>query len=127
MRRVLIVLAMVLLMAGIAQAQTTKQLTFTWSQTLPSPNDLAGWHIYKGSVAGGPYSLYATVLFTAPASQYTSTQSLTVPEGTSNHCFVLDAYDVTGNKSAYSNEVCKSITVDTIPPNIPAVLTITVQ
>jgi len=126
MKKFMIVLAIVLI-AGVAQAQTTKQVTFSWSQVLPSPNDLAGWHISKASVAGGPYTLFATVPFTSAQTTYTSTQSLSVPQGTSTHCFVLDAYDAAGNKSGYSNEVCKTITVDTIAPNIPAILTITVQ
>ena len=126
MKKLLIVLAIILL-ASVAQAQTTKQLTFTWSQVLPSPNDLAGWHIMKGSTAGGPYTLFATVPFTSAQGTYTSVQTLSVPQGSSTHCFVLDAFDTTGNKSANSNEICRTIVVDTVPPGVPQQFNLTVQ
>jgi len=126
MKKLLIVLAIVL-MASVAQAQTTKQLTFTWTQVLPSPNDLAGWHMSRSSVAGGPYTLFATVPFTTVQTTYTSVQTLSVPQGSSTHCFVLDAYDTTGNRSANSNEICRTITVDTVAPAIPQSFNLTVQ
>jgi hypothetical protein len=106
----------------------TKTLTFAWEQTLPSPNDLKEWRIYKATtpnVAVAPANLWATVTYVAPQTTYTSPQSLVSPDGQAiTYYFVLTAVDAAGNESGKSNEVIQLI--DFQGPGSPSKVTVTV-
>lgn len=78
--------------------------------------DLAGFKIYRATVAGGPYTLVVD-LADPLATTYLDTN---LPDGL--YCYVATAYDAELNESDYSNEVCKLI--DSISPNAPSNLTV---
>ncbi len=63
--------------------------------------DLAGFRIYYGQISGS-YTDHVDV--TSPTS---TAQSLTLPSGT--YYFAMTAVDGSGNESAYSNEVTKTL------------------
>jgi hypothetical protein len=102
-----------------------KTLEFTWRQTLPDPNDLAGWRLYSSQTQGGPYSLVLTIPFVSEQTQYSSTQPFVSPDGQrKTYYFVLTAFDTSGNESGYSNEASASI--DFEAPGVPIQLKVTV-
>ncbi len=79
--------------------------TFAWQQQLPIPNDLAGWRLYQSTTPGGPYSLVESIPFKTPQTEYRATVRISIPEGeTRTLYFVLTAYDLSGNESAFSHE-----------------------
>lgn len=82
-------------------------VTLAWDANAES--DLAGYKLYQGNAAGGPYTLVQTL------GLVTTTQVSGLPDGV--RCWVLTAFDTFANESGYSNEVC--MTVDTIPPVAP--------
>ncbi len=124
MKRIILILAMVFMLC-LPVFGGNKNLNFTWNQTLPSPNDLQGWGLYQASVTGGPYTKVMDIVYTAPATSYTATKLITVPDGSVTILyFVIDAVDTSGNRSAKSNEVSASI--DFQPPGTPITLTVTV-
>ena len=110
-----------LLLSGFASADAIR---LHWS--IPTENadgseltDLAGFKIYQGFTAGGPYDLLEDV--TNPTW---STYRIDIDQGRTYH-FVMTAYDEDGNESEYSNEVAKLI-LDTMPPT-KITITITVE
>lgn len=83
-------------------APGTGQAVLTWdANTEP---DLAGYKIYMKNSAAGPYSTPHVVLV-GPTTTYTVTN---LSPGT--YWFRITAYDTSGNESAFSNEVQKTIT-----------------
>lgn len=127
MKYVTIVLLTILLVFGFVTFSNAgnKTLTLGWGQVLPSPNDLAGWELYIANSVGGSATLFATIPYTTTQTEYTTTQTVTVPDGTtSTRCFKILAFDTSGNKSGFSNEPC--ISLDFASPNVPITLRITV-
>jgi len=99
MKTFLFIVLMLILLTGLAQAQTN--LTLTWDAPTTNADgtpltDLAGFKAYTH--VGTAYNEFADV-----ASDVLST-STTLPAGV--NCFVVTAYDIAGNESGYSNEVC---------------------
>ena len=86
-------------------------LTLTWN---PNPEtDLAGYKVYRSSVAGGPYTIEGNVV-----PSLTPNFVWPVPANTeAMQYFVVTAHDTAGNESVYSNEV--SIFVDNKAPGMP--------
>jgi len=118
-----VLLAMVLFSTLTFAAQ--KNLNFFWSQTLPSPNDLAGWGVYQASVAGGPYTKIADIAYVSQQTEYTTSQTITVVDGQiTTLYFVVDAVDTSGNRSAKSNEI--AVPIDFQAPDIPVQLRIVI-
>lgn len=74
-------------------------INFEWDPNIES--DLAGYRLYQSDVSG---SYIDPEILDIPAG--TTTASIVVADGT--YYWVLTAYDVTGNESAYSNEVTSS-------------------
>lgn len=111
----LAIIATILFWAVFASAATSS-VTLAWDANTES--DLAGYKLYSGASAGGPYALKQTL------ARVTTTTVAGLPDGT--HYFVLTAFDTVGNESGYSNEVNKAF--DTLPPLAPrnVVITITV-
>ncbi len=83
-----------------------ESVTLTWMA--PTQNvdgtaltDLAGYRIYYGAASGA----YTDVLEVTSSSS--TSHSLTLPSG--SYYFAMTAVDASGNESAYSNELMKSI------------------
>ena len=126
MKRILVSLLVIgmILMAGSVMAGT-KTATFTWQQTLPTPNDLGGWEIWVSDTPTGTYTLFATIPYVSAQTTYTSTQTVTVPDGSiTTKWFKALAYDTSGNKSGFSNII--SATIDFQSPGAPITFTITI-
>lgn len=123
---ILAVLSMFLFF-GTADAGTGS-LKFGWQQTLPSPNDMKEWRLYKSTTPNVqviPANLFATIPFVSAQTDYTSTQPLTSPDSQRvQYFFVLTAVDTSGNASGKSNEV--NAWVDFQAPGVPINVTLTV-
>lgn len=74
-------------------------INFAWDPNIES--DLAGYRLYQSNISG---SYIEDAILDIPAG--TTTASIVVADGT--YYWVLTAYDMTGNESAYSNEVTSS-------------------
>jgi endoglucanase len=105
MKKTLLILFAVLAVAAAAYAAVTN---LAWDANTEA--DLAGYKLYQGTKAGGPYTYVQTI---AKGTLAAVTANLT--DGT--YCWVLTAYDSSGNESGYSNEVCR--TIDTVAPAAP--------
>jgi hypothetical protein len=82
-------------------APTTSSATLTWNANTES--DLAGYKVYRATASGAYGAPIATLQ--ANVTSYIATG---LQAGTT-YFFVVTAYDTTGNESAYSNEVSKSV------------------
>lgn len=80
--------------------------------------DLAGYKLYRGDTAGGPYP--DVIDITNPATTSYSWENL--PEG--RHFFVATAYNEAGLESDYSGEAFKDVLADPVIPNPPTDLTV---
>ena len=113
----LIVIVIVLLSAGILIALPYQpKTTLTWEPPMTnidgSPlTDLSGYKVYWGAVSG-TYTGVKDVLNVTTVN-IAQTMAIT-PKG--NDCFVVTAYDVAGNESDYSNEVCATFSKKASPP-----------
>jgi hypothetical protein len=76
------------------------QVTFAWDAN--SEPDLAGYHLYMRQ-AGQGYD-YSVRAYTGSDPSCT----IEILDDSAEHCFVVRAYDVDGNESPDSNEVCKA-------------------
>lgn len=98
---------LVAVMLAVDCFAATTSVTLAWDANTEA--DLAGYKLYVSAVSGGPYTetavLGKVVTYTADG----------VTDG--NHCWVLTAYDIVGNESGYSNEVC--LQLDTEAPSVP--------
>ncbi len=80
---------------------SSSSATLTWSAN--QENDLAGYKVYRATASGAYGAPIATVL-----GKVTTYQAIGLQFGTT-YFFVVTAFDIAGNESAYSNEVSKSI------------------
>ena len=81
--------------------QASSSVTLTWNANTES--DLAGYKVYRATSSGAYGAPIAAILgnttsYTATGLQFNAT-----------YFFVVTAYDIAGNESAYSNEVSKSV------------------
>lgn len=114
MKKILILLAIVLMIPSLVWAASN--VTLTWdANTEP---DLAGYNLYQAS-ASGAYDYGTPVLTILAGTNIGSIQSV---DGT--WFWVLRAYDTSGNESADSNEV--TALLDSVDPDAPSGLTITI-
>jgi len=117
MKKVLAILAMVLMFCGSALAASN--VTFEWSAN--SETDLAGYRLYQSQTSGvytyGDGNQVATILTGTETVQITS-----IADGT--YFWVLTAYDNDGNESGPSNEVTAAL--DTLAPGAPTNIVITI-
>jgi len=106
MKKMLLSMIMMLAMAMPAMAAEVK---LAWDAN--SESDLAGYRVYRGTTAGGPY-IQAGDDVRAPLTTFTDA-------GLADGVFywVVTAFDEIGNESGYSNEVSQRI--DTTPPQPP--------
>ncbi len=80
---------------------SSSSATLTWNAN--TEKDLAGYKVYRATASGTYGSPIATVLGSVTTYQATGLQFGTT------YFFVVTAFDIAGNESAYSNEVSKSI------------------
>lgn len=92
------VLTMSLAGTGTTAGQHT--VTLNWN---PSTSAVSGYHIYRGSVSGGPYSLLNSTLDSG-----TSFVDSNVVNGT-EYFYVTTAVDSSGVESVFSNEASATI------------------
>ena len=124
MKRIVLMVSVMVFMASLVFG-ASKTLNATWQQTLPSPNDLAGWKLSKSATQGGPYVLEKTINYIAPQTTYSDTLPITVPDNAvTTLYFVLTAFDTSGNESGYSNEAL--VRIDFEKPSVPFTFTIIV-
>ena len=107
MKTFLFVVLMLILLTGLAQAQTT--LTLNWDAPTTNADgtpltDLAGFKVYHTTTTGS----YNAIDVVDVGNVLTTDRVM--PAG--SYCFVATAYDASTNESAYSNEVC----ADVLPP-----------
>lgn len=108
----------------------TKSVGLAWEQAVADTSSagFAGWKIYRktGTGTAAVYTLFATIPYVSQQTTYTTTQVLTIPDGTTGSVtFVATAYDSAGNESIYSNEAV--YTYDLAPPATPINLRIVIQ
>jgi fibronectin type 3 domain-containing protein len=82
-------------------APSSSSVTLTWNPNAES--DLAGYKVYRATSSGTYGAPIATI-----QGNTTSYVATGLQFGTT-YFFVVTAYDIAGNESAYSNEVSKSI------------------
>lgn len=114
----LIAIGIVILTAGVLIALPFKnKTTLTWDA--PTTNvdgspltDLGGYKVYASKTSG--------VYTDTDSKDVGNVTSINIPttfgqlKGT--YCFVATAYDVAGNESDFSNELCSSFVVTKNPP-----------
>jgi len=82
-------------------ASSSSSVTLTWNANTES--DLAGYRVYRATSSGTYGAPIATIQGNTPNYMATGLQFGTT------YFFVVTAFDIAGNESAYSNEVSKSI------------------
>lgn len=82
-------------------APSSSSATLTWNAN--KEGDLAGYKVYRATASGAYGAPIATLL-----GNVTTYQAAGLQFG-KTYFFVVTAYDIAGNESAYSNEVSKSI------------------
>ena len=115
----LIGIAIVLLSAGLLIALPYQpKTTLTWEP--PTTNidgspltDLAGFKVYYSQASGVYTDTQSKDVGNVVTVNIVQTMAIT-PKG--NYCFVVTAYDVAGNESDYSNEVCATFSKKASPP-----------
>lgn len=121
MKKILLALMMVLVLATGAMADSTA--TFAWDYLNP-PSDLAGFRLYMSDQPNARQT--GTMALTIPADRLTGTLS-GVADGPKY--FVVTAYDGSGNESGPSNEVTKTFdgTAPGSPQNFQVTVTVNVN
>jgi len=117
MKKLIPILILILVFAGLAVAEN--QVTLAWDvpQADIDQGDFGGWKIHSATVQGGPYSESSTINYDA---SFDYQAIITIPEiiGDSvTYYFVVTAFDTAENESGYSNEVSKEFT-DTTSPGV---------
>jgi hypothetical protein len=124
MKKILIILTVlfmtVLFMTAVpAISFADTNVTLSWSAN--TENDMAGYRVYRGNQAGGPYTQVGSDVACGPnETACCELVDMGVPDGT--YFWVATAYDVAGNESGYSNEVTD--TLDSIAPAPPQELNV---
>jgi hypothetical protein len=109
--------------AAVVSGPTTTTKTLQWDPVTKNTDgttitDLAGYNAYMTSSSTG--TVY-TKLGSTAANVTSYTDQITIPGNvTVTRCWVVTAFDTSGNESANSNIICKSFFgLDTIPPIAP--------
>lgn len=111
----LVIMGVLTWIVTAAEADTLK---LSWDPNQEA--DLAGYGIYVSEQSGGPYTLADTIIKPAdPTLPIPSEYMWNVPDGTDKQWFfVVDAFDMAGNRSGKSNEAA-SDRIDLLPPVPP--------
>ncbi len=95
---------------GLTATAGDSQVTLDWADN--AEFDLAGYEVYRSTAAGGPYTSIDST--NALTSMYVD---LGVANGVTYY-YVVTAFDLNANESAYSDEV-SATPLDTTPPAAP--------
>lgn len=113
---ILIVVVMMLILGGLVTIASAGNSDVTLAWDAPTTNedgtpltDLKGYKIYYGHKAG-------TYTINIDVGNVTTYKVTKLPDG--KYFFAATAYDITGNESAYSNEV--QAVLDTVGPKPPS-------
>jgi hypothetical protein len=126
MKRLLIILVLVLTFTipQLAIAGFYATFRYQWDQD-DTPSDLHNWGFWTSNNQGGPYKKAVDVPFDGVNYHPTFDKEFYFNPGT-QACVVVDAVDISGNRSEYSNEVCvvciafdNCSVKDTVSPNAP--------
>jgi len=102
MKRIILVLFSILLLFGIAFADTTTtKLTFQWDSN--SEIDLAGYGFYRSDNSGPAYDLMDDGILPSETNTVTHVAEGILVNINAPTYFVVDAYNEAGNRSGFSN------------------------
>ena len=108
MKKLLIVIAILLVTSLGFAADFNKNLTFAWDQASTDLPNLQGWGLYIMTTSGGTKPAPIPVTYTTGTGPFTATSSFTVtgnPGATVRRYFVVDAVGKNLVRSGFSNEV----------------------
>lgn len=119
MKKLLITILAVLFFVFAGTAWADSDVTLQW--TANTENDLAGYRVYRGTQAAGPYTQVGNDVVCGPNNQTCCAfVDQGIPDGT--YFWVATAFDTSGNESRYSNEVTSML--DSTSPAPPQELNI---
>lgn len=84
---------------GLSAAAGDNRVSLDWDDN--SEGDWAGYHVYRASMAGGPYSRIASGVEDSHFVDYTALNG-------ASYYYVVTAIDIFDNESAYSNEAAET-------------------
>lgn len=117
MKRLFIIFTILLFTAGFALAESN--VTLQWSAN--TETDLVGYRLYRGDIAGGPYTqIRSDIVADETGVVPTEIIDENIPDGA--YFWVLTAFDTEDNESDYSNEV--TVILDSVAPAPPRELNI---
>ena len=122
-------LAFLIMLAGTSAFAQSKTVTVTYTQTIPSPNNLAGWNVYYSTTSGSGYvQLGSMIAYTSTQSSYTGTESIAPPANSvTTYYFVMNSQSIAGNKSSYSAEKAVIVDTTTTGPPTPVIVNVVIQ
>jgi len=128
MKKLLLIIGILSLLVAVAYPKD-KEILITWTQG--SANDIAGWLILWGEKNGGPYPNSDWAPYPGNQASYSYTVKIRKAK-TTTYYYVIQAQDISGNLSPYSNQVAVGVDIsggppdDTTPPPAPAISATTV-
>lgn len=107
-----------------------KTVTFTITQSLPTPNDIKGWRIHRSEDNGASYTMIVSenewVYPGAPQTDYTYEWSESIAAGqTLNLKYKYQAVDNDGFASLDSNIL--NVVIEAVPPDAPVAVSAVVS
>jgi len=129
MKRLLIILAILILAAPAMAADLNKSLTFSWNQTSTDLPNLQGWGLYVMTTSGGSKPAPISITYTGGNGPFTTASAFTVtgnPGETVRRFFVIDAVGKNGARTGFSNEVYYDFVFPFADVTTPMSLTVTV-
>ena len=129
MKKLLIVIAILLVTSLGFAADFTRNLTFEWGQASTDLPNLQGWGLYVMTTSGGAKPAPIPVTYTTGTGPFTATSSFTVtgnPGATVRRYFVVDAVGKNLVRSGFSNEVFYDFVIPFSDVTTPITLKVTV-
>jgi len=118
MKRLILTVICSFILAMASTAWAGSNVTLQWDAN--TEQDLAGYHVLRGTQAGGPYTQVGEIPCGPNDATCCEFIDQAIPDGT--YYWVATAYDTSGNESEYSNEVTDSL--DSIAPAPPQELNV---
>ena len=129
MKKLLIVIAILLVTSLGFAADFNKNLTFAWDQASTDLPNLKEWGLYVMTSSGGTKPAAIVVPYTTGTGPFTASSTFTVtgtPGATVRRYFVLDAVSKGLNRSGFSNEVFYDFIIPFADVTTPMTLKVTV-
>lgn len=128
MKKLLIIIAILLVTSLGFAADFSKSITFAWDQASTDLPNLKEWGLYVMTTAGGAKPTAISVPYTTGSGPFTAASTFTVtgnPGTTVRRYFVLDAVSKNLNRSGFSNEVFYDFVIPAANVTTPMSLTVT--